>query len=132
MPQGVRIYNLFPLLVGNITEWEKHLDRIAEMGFDWIFLNPIHYPGFSGSLYAVKDYFALNPLFDDGSGDTADAQKLLGFNGKHALDGLVARPGPDLRRRRLLHRVFLWFSPIHSRPEGLSASVAARDPKSPS
>ena len=73
MPQGVRIYNLFPLLVGNITEWEKHLDRIAEMGFDWIFLNPIHYPGFSGSLYAVKDYFALNPLFDDGSGDSADA-----------------------------------------------------------
>ncbi len=73
MPQGARIYNLFPLLVGNITEWEKHLDRIAEMGFDWIFLNPIHYPGFSGSLYAVKDYYALNPLFDDGSGDTADA-----------------------------------------------------------
>ena len=72
MPQGARIYNLFPLLVGSAAEWEKHLDRIAGMGFDWIFLNPIHYPGFSGSLYAVKDYYALNPLFDDGSGDTAD------------------------------------------------------------
>ena len=72
MPQGARIYNLFPLLVGNAKQWESHLDRIASMGFDWIFLNPIHYPGFSGSLYAVKDYYALNPLFDDGSGDTAD------------------------------------------------------------
>ncbi|MBK8209467.1 MAG: alpha-amylase [Rhodospirillales bacterium] len=72
MPQGVRIYNLFPLLAGNAKEWEAHLDRIAGMGFDWIFLNPIHYPGFSGSLYAVKDYYALNPLFDDGSGDEPD------------------------------------------------------------
>jgi len=72
VPQGARIYNLFPLLVGSTEQWESHLDRIAGLGFDWIFLNPIHYPGFSGSLYAVKDYYALNPLFDDGSGDSAD------------------------------------------------------------
>ncbi|MBK8175542.1 MAG: alpha-amylase [Rhodospirillales bacterium] len=72
MPQGARIYNLFPLLAGNARDWESHLDRIGDMGFNWIFINPIHYPGFSGSLYAVKDYFALNPLFDDGSKDEAD------------------------------------------------------------
>lgn len=73
MAEGARIYNFFPPLVGNMREWEKHLPRIAEMGFNWIFLNPIHYPGFSGSLYAVKDYYALNPIFDSGDG-TPDEQ----------------------------------------------------------
>ena len=63
MPNPALIYNLFPPLVGPIPKWEQHLDRIARMGFTWIFLNPIHTPGLSGSLYAVKDYFGLNPLF---------------------------------------------------------------------
>jgi starch synthase (maltosyl-transferring) len=33
------------------------------MGFNWIYINPIQYPGFSGSLYAIKDFYRLNPLF---------------------------------------------------------------------
>jgi len=61
--QGPRIYNLFPLLVGSITQWEEELERIAGMGFNWVYINPFHYPGFSGSLYAVKDYYRINPLF---------------------------------------------------------------------
>ena len=60
------IYNLFPLLAGNVRNWKPHLERAADLGFDWIFINPIHYPGYSGSLYSVKDYFRLNPLFVDG------------------------------------------------------------------
>jgi starch synthase (maltosyl-transferring) len=36
---------------------------------------PFHYPGFSGSLYAVKDYFRLNPHFRDG--ETGDDDALL-------------------------------------------------------
>ena len=63
---GPRIYNLFPLLAGPVPAWEGHLGRIAAMGFDWIFVNPFHYPGFSGSLYAVKDYYRLHPLLADG------------------------------------------------------------------
>ena len=61
------IYNIFPLLAGNIRDWRPHLERAANMGFDWVFINPIHYPGFSGSLYSVKDYFRMNPLFVDGA-----------------------------------------------------------------
>jgi len=60
------IYNLFPLLAGNVRDWTPHLERAANLGFDWVFVNPIHYPGFSGSLYSVKDYFSLNPLLVDG------------------------------------------------------------------
>ena len=63
---GPRIYNLFPLLAGSIPHWRNHLPRIAALGFDWVYVNPFHYPGFSGSLYAVKDYYRLNPIFRNG------------------------------------------------------------------
>nr|WP_281241286.1 alpha-amylase family glycosyl hydrolase [Roseospirillum parvum] len=42
--------------------WADHFARIAAMDFDWVYLNPISYPGFSGSLYAVKDERRLHPL----------------------------------------------------------------------
>ena len=66
MAAGPRIYNLFPLLCGSVRQWEDHLPRIAAMGFDWVYVNPFHYPGFSGSLYAVKDYYRINDLMWDG------------------------------------------------------------------
>ncbi len=75
MAEGARIYNIFPLLAGTVADWERHLDRIAGMGFNWIFLNPISMPGFSGSLYAVKDYYSLHPLFQGQA--TGSADKLL-------------------------------------------------------
>lgn len=57
------LYNLFPRLVGPTTRWAEHARRAREMEFDWLYLNPWHYPGFSGSLYAVKDFRRLNPMF---------------------------------------------------------------------
>jgi starch synthase (maltosyl-transferring) len=33
------------------------------MGFNWLFVNPIHLAGFSESLYAIKEYDLLNPAF---------------------------------------------------------------------
>src|SRR5215471_6378485 len=70
MSEGLRIYNLFPTLAGTVRDWMTHLPRIAAMGFNAVYINPFHYPGFSGSLYAVKDYYRLNPLFRaDGQGD---------------------------------------------------------------
>ncbi|TCJ20766.1 alpha-amylase [Rubrobacter taiwanensis] len=72
MSPGARIYNLFPLLVGSVEDWKEHLPRVAAMEFDWVFLNPFHYPGFSGSLYAVKDYYRLHPMFQGASQAPAD------------------------------------------------------------
>lgn len=62
MSTGPRIYNLFPLLAGAMADWHHHLPRIAGMGFDWIYVNPFHYPGASGSLYAVQDPHRLHPV----------------------------------------------------------------------
>ena len=72
MNDAPRIYNLFPLIAGEIPRWETHLPRIVAMGFNWVFVNPFHEPGFSGSLYAVKDYYRLHPLFRGDSGKSDD------------------------------------------------------------
>ena len=57
------IYNLFPKLYKNIGDWSKQIKNISNMGFNSIYINPFHYPGFSGSLYAPKDYYQFNPNF---------------------------------------------------------------------
>jgi starch synthase (maltosyl-transferring) len=73
MVLGPRIYNLFPLIAGPVSSWIAELPRIARMGFDWVYVNPFHEAGASGSLYAVKDPFRLDPRFRDG-GEDDDAQ----------------------------------------------------------
>ncbi len=60
--QGARIYNLFPLLAGDMDQWPAHMRRARDMEFNGVFVNPFHYPGFSGSLYSIKDYYRVNPL----------------------------------------------------------------------
>ena len=71
--EGLRIYNLFPGLAGRIRQWADHLPRIAAMGFNAVYVNPFHYPGFSGSIYAVKDYYRLNPRFRGDAPDDDDS-----------------------------------------------------------
>ncbi len=71
-----RIYNLFPRLVGKMSQWVEHFDRIKDLGFDWVYINPFHYAGFSGSLYAPKDYYDFNPLFVDSSSNVPPMKQL--------------------------------------------------------
>ncbi|MBC5801166.1 MAG: DUF3416 domain-containing protein [Candidatus Eremiobacteraeota bacterium] len=70
---GPRIYNLFPTLAGPVARWAGHLERIAAMRFDWVYVNPFHVTGGSGSLYSVVDYRRLNPVLrgDDRADDDA-------------------------------------------------------------
>ncbi|HEY1258553.1 MAG TPA: maltotransferase domain-containing protein [Stellaceae bacterium] len=75
MRDGLRIYNLFPTLAGTVRQWSDHLPRIAAMRFNAVYLNPFHFPGFSGSLYAVKDYYRLNPRLR--GGESTDDDRLL-------------------------------------------------------
>lgn len=88
------IYNLFPRLVGSFDRWEPHARRAAAMGFNWVYLNPLHYPGFSGSLYAVKEHYRINPDFLPAGTQGNGLGEL-----RAALDGLRAhrlRPMMDL------------------------------------
>jgi len=61
-PHGPLIYNLFPLLAGPFEAWGPHIARARDLGFDWLFFNPVSYPGFSGSLYSVKDHYGFHPV----------------------------------------------------------------------
>ena len=85
--QGPRIYNLFPTLLGPIERWHEQLPAIADMGFNWIFVNPFHLPGASGSLYAIKDYRQLNPALA-GDGDKSPEDRLRAFTAAAAHQGL--------------------------------------------
>jgi len=44
------IYNLFPLMAGQFSNWKNHLGRASEMGFSWIFINPFQRPFYTNSL----------------------------------------------------------------------------------
>lgn len=70
------IYNVFPLLAGRINHWEAHFRRAAEMGFDWIFLNPVQKTGESGSLYSIGDYFQISPRLVDKDSPVAPDQQI--------------------------------------------------------
>lgn len=76
---SIRLYNLYPRLFGSMTRWQEHLDRIADMGFNAIWVNSFHYPGFSGSLYSPKDYYKFNPIFIDDNSSKAPVEQLRDF-----------------------------------------------------
>jgi starch synthase (maltosyl-transferring) len=110
--EGPRIYNLFPLLAGRVHAWHDHLDRIAAMGFSWAYVNAFHYPGFSGSLYAVKDPYRLNDLFADGRDHDEALRDFVSAAGRRGLkvmmdlvvnhvskDALLVSEHPDWCRR---------------------------------
>src|SRR5262245_10411416 len=68
------IYTVFPTLVGPPDRWPAHAKRPRQLGFNWLYVNPYQYPGFSGSLYATKLYDRLHPALEpSGPGSGMDA-----------------------------------------------------------
>jgi starch synthase (maltosyl-transferring) len=57
------LYNLFPRLAGTLERWPEHASRARALGFTHLFLNPVTRPGFSGSLYAVREHDRVCPDF---------------------------------------------------------------------
>jgi len=71
---GPRIYNLFPLLAGRMPRWYPHIEHARQMEFNWIFVNPFQRCGDSGSLYSIKDYYAIDPRILDPNAGTPEEQ----------------------------------------------------------
>lgn len=114
-PKKMIIYNLFPLLAGRITQWESHFAKAADMGFTWVFVNPIQLPGVSGSIYSIKEYFAFNPLLldpDDGRSPQDRVREMtrtaenLGL--KLMIDLVINHCAVDSPLVKLYPRWFLW------------------------
>lgn len=74
MADGIKVYNLYPKLIGCMKKWVTHFDRIKAMNFDWVYVNPLTYPGFSGSDYSIKDYYLYHPLYVTGEYDFEDPE----------------------------------------------------------
>ena len=126
------VYNLFPRLVGPMVNWPEHGARAVDMGFNWLYINSIHYPGFSGSLYAVKDYYRINPAFlspNAGGDGLAALERTLG-----ALQDLGIWPMMDLvinhtsKDCPLIDEHPDWY--LHDE-DGEIVSPFARDPDDP-
>jgi len=83
------IYNLFPLLAGPFPDWEPHLVRARGMGFNWLYFNPVSYPGFSGSLYAVKDHYGFHPELDGEGGGLTGFKNVLWRMGELGLKPMM-------------------------------------------
>ncbi len=86
------VYNLFPLLAGPFPAWTPHLRRAAELGFRWLFVNPIQRSGGSRSLYSIADYFAIDPRMVDGTSDAPpleQAREMLRTARGMGLDAMV-------------------------------------------
>jgi starch synthase (maltosyl-transferring) len=73
------IFNLFPRYFSTIHEWDDAVKHASDMGFYWIYVNPFHETGLSGSQYAIKDYYRLNRLFLKSDEDPSDWRILKNF-----------------------------------------------------
>ncbi|NLE00314.1 MAG: alpha-amylase [Fibrobacter sp.] len=83
------MYNFFPRLVSHAGLWVEHLERIAQMGFNSIYINPVQETGGSRSLYAVKNYFRLNTEFLPPGADPEDFSILTDFIQKAENSGIT-------------------------------------------
>lgn len=110
------LYTLFPRLAGTMPNWLPHTARAREMGFQWIHLNPVHLMGASRSLYAVKDFYQLDPEFlpsgsSDGFDELARTLEAMHGQGLRVMMDLVinhtARDAP------LVHERPRWFRRDH-------------------
>ena len=70
---AIRLYNLFPPLAGTLPEAAASFPRIAALGFDWVYLNPVHLTGGSRSLYAIASYDEIDPRFTSGPDRSLEA-----------------------------------------------------------
>lgn len=66
------IYQVFPRCYskeGTLKEVQNDLDRIAKMGFTYLYFLPLHEPGIlnrkgsKGSPYSIRDYYKIDPAY---------------------------------------------------------------------
>lgn len=98
------IYQVFPRChteAGTLSELAQDLPRIRYMGFDYVYLMPIHPSGMKcrkgkdGSPYAVQDYYAVDPSIGtlDDFRKLAEAAHALGL--KVMMDIVINHSSPD-------------------------------------
>jgi starch synthase (maltosyl-transferring) len=105
-----RIYNLFPLSCKNFEDLVRKTIWAANLKFDWVYLNPIHTVGGSGSLYSVYRHTDINSKwFPNGWESFNEFCKIAKQNGIKVMVDLVAsHSASDSPLTLELPRMFLW------------------------
>ena len=74
----MKIYQFFPRLAADVSEWPAHADRAAAMGFDVWYVNPLARRGASESLYSIADAKSVDPRWAGRrADDPADPERRL-------------------------------------------------------
>lgn len=98
------IYQVFPRChseAGTLSELARDLPRIRSMGFDYVYLMPIHPSGMKcrkgrdGSPYAVQDYFAVDPSIGTLADFKALAEQAHSLGLKVMMDIVINHSAPD-------------------------------------
>lgn len=76
---SIYIYNLFPLLYGDIANWQEPLEAARGMGFNAVFINSVFESGLSGSLYSIRDHFKIDKRFSGGKNNEEAEENLKKF-----------------------------------------------------
>ena len=88
------------------------LERISNLGFDWIYLTPIHpigekaRKGTYGSPYAIRDYRKINPELGDETDFTNFVEEVHAHDLKLMIDIVFNHTSPD---SVLVHEHPDWF-----------------------
>ncbi len=75
----MRIYNIFPSVLENITDWKSILNKIKHMNFDHIYINPFFQTGYSKNLYVPKNFYEVSDEFCDYNSPLGTKEQLREF-----------------------------------------------------
>lgn len=112
-----RIYNIFPLACGNFEDLVQKTIWASNLKFDWVYLNPIHPFGSSGSLYSVYRHTDINPKWFPNEWESFKLYCYIAKqNGIKVMVDLVAsHSASDSPLRMESPKMFLWDNghPVH-------------------
>eukprot|EP01017_Pseudomicrothorax_dubius_P002734 TRINITY_DN10204_c0_g1_i1.p1 TRINITY_DN10204_c0_g1~~TRINITY_DN10204_c0_g1_i1.p1 ORF type:complete len:399 (-),score=76.92 TRINITY_DN10204_c0_g1_i1:34-1173(-) len=77
LPNALSKQTLLPRCMGPVSRWSDVIAQSVKAGYNCFHLAPIQYPGFSGSLYSIKDQLCLNPQLFPGVADPAERFQIL-------------------------------------------------------
>jgi starch synthase (maltosyl-transferring) len=114
-PFALRIYYFHPLLAGPRTNWDHHLGRCRDLGFNHILSAPLYAPGEANDIFLTADHDRLHPGIDQSLAlepavedfarrcQSHDLRLFLDVVlGCVATDAMIARSTPD------------WFQPANT------------------
>ncbi len=118
------IYYLHPLLAGVLREWDAHLDRCAELGFDHVLVAPLFAPGHVADIFLTADDTSPHPAL----GWQGDAHAAIGY----ATEQCRAR-GLRMLMDLVINRVAADSTTLAAHPQLFEPAdrLAALDPRAP-